>query len=821
MKKYIVSLYCIAAVFGSASADVLFSEDFEGVSISGDSPISLFGWANDIAASDSRVYVGNSVWSWAGTPYTEAFYTTEGMGAGFTAFDLSSAPGLKLSVDNYSFWNGAATAGYLALQLNGSNWYVTASPIPTPTDVWTTHEVTFDPTASMWNTLTVSGTGSVGAGGAIIGSTAASDLAGTVTGVGYVVDRVADSSQDFDNIALFTPTVTTPPAAPNLQKVWMNGTTATLYWEAALTATDYIVKTASNPGGPYSPVANTTDLSVSVTNLAVGSTNYFVVVAENAAGEGDPSGEVAGVAQSYTIFADSNISWGDWLFSYKEAAFDGDTSTFYESPNPSGAYVGADFGIGNEIVPVEFRFHPTVGKDAALTLLDGAEFQGSNNTNATWDTLAIINFTPTVQWQSVFVDTTNAYRYIRLLFVNGNDTIHGTIGEIAFGTNIPPFKPITVSPVDGALIPGPTNVNLSAEIIEWDSEFDSAQLYLNGLPVVSNNTPSVDGTNLISYAAGELAIGSYTGKVVATGLNPSAAVTNEWTFEVIPTPSSVALKLWNINMAGNEFAYSIVADGTVVRAPSLGSDLWNNLISPYDDGTGGDTNEYTWLPTNNLTIVDANGVNPIGLKWTGTDLDWFMEPTPLDALFIGYFASAGFDNTMEISGLDPGSKYDIYCYFTWGWNENWMTYQITEGSGVSTDLWYFAEQDNVMSGTYSNLVRRQNYVVFTQLSPSPAGNIHINATSPDGGWSGLQIAEVPAAGPTVNPVIHSMSISGDMITLQWASETTVNYGIMRKTNLNEPSWTMVTNNIAGEDPTTTESVQASGADEEFYRIEGQ
>ncbi len=819
MKKYMALICCVAAVFGTASADVLFSEDFESVSISSDSPISLFGWANDIEANDNRVYTGNAVWSYAVT-YTEAFYTTEGMGAGFTSFDISSAPGLTFAVDNQQGWQGEVTSGYFCLQLNGSDWYVSATPVA-GSGTWTTRTMEFDPSAGAWYTLAVSDTGSVGTGGAVIGANPLSDLSGTVTGVGFVITRSGEGSQNFDNFSVYTPTVTSPPAAPNVQKIWMNGTTAKLYWQASLTATNYMVKSSSNSGGPYTPVADAGNiLSFAVSNLVVGTTNYFVIAAENEAGEGDPSSELVGVVQNYSIFADSDSSWGDWLFSYKEAAFDSDTATFYESPNATAAYVGADFGAGNEIMPVEILYHPTIGKDAALALLVGAEFQGSND-GTTWDTLATITSQPTVDWHSVFAYTSTAYRYIRLWFTDGNSTIHGTIGEIAFGTNIPPFR-VTVSPAAGSALPGPTNITLSAEIVEWDSEFDSAALYLNDALVASDNTPSGDGTNLLSYAAGELAVGSYTGKVVATGVNPSAMVTNEWTFEILSTPSPTASKLWNINMAGNEYASQTVTDGTVIRAPSTGLDQWNNLISPYDSGAGGDTNENTWLPTNALEIVDASGGNPIGLKWTGTDQDWNVEPTPADELFIGYFGSSGFNSTMEISGLDPDSKYDIYVYFTWGWSANaWINYTVTEGGGAITNRTLKPNNANVDSGTYSDIVRGENYVVFTQLSPSLTGNIHINAISDDGGWSALQIAEVSGTGPTVNPAIQSISVADGTVTLQWASETGVSYSILRKIHLTDGSWSVVTNNISGGDPTTTDAVPASGADAEFYIIEGQ
>lgn len=814
MNKYIATLCCAATLFSSASATILFQEDFQGLSISGDTPISDFGWVNDIELYDTRVYVGNAAWTWGPSVYTEAFYTTTNDGAGFTSFDLDSVNDLTFAVD---IMGSSSVAPYFAIQLNGgTNWFVSATPIAVPGG-WTTHQMPFDPSSLEWNYLTVSGTGTVNTAGASIGMSVFDDLAGTVTGVGLVITRLSGGvSMDWDNFAVLSDVATSVPAAPSITKLWMNGTTAKLYWGGVTGATNYIVKTSGTSGGPYSFAANTTNTSFWVTNLVADTTNYFVIAAENAVGEGDPSAEESGVARSYSIIADSDSSWGDWLFSYKEAAFDGDVDNFYDSAETNGlTYVGLDYGAGNGIVPAELMYYPRTAYPARML---NAEFQGSND-GFSWDPLATITSVPAVeQWHSVYYSGSTSYQYVRLLFAAEG---HGNVSEIAFGTNLPPFHTIVVNPADGSELLGPANVTLSAEIVEWDSEFDAADLYLNGALVASNNTPSVDGTNLVSYAAGELAIGSYTGQVIVAGVNPAVTLTNTWTFEVIPTPSASAIKLWNINMAGNVNATYTVTDGSVIAAPSTGSDQWNNLISPYDDYVGGDTNEFTWLPTNALSIVDANGANPIGLKWSGSDLDWSFQDTPVDELFIGYFGSGSFDNTMEISGLDPSAKYDIYAYFTWGWNENWVGYEITEGSGAFTNIWFLPERDNVTSGTYADIVRGQNYVVFTQLSPSPSGNIHINANSTDGGWSGLQIAEVSSTGPTMDPDIQSITVSGGSVSLQWISELGVKYSIMRKTSLTDPSWTAVKTDIDGGDPTTSDSVLVSGSNEEFYSIEGQ
>lgn len=202
MKVYITALCCVVALLSTASADVLFLEDFQTPDIGGDTAISVLGWANDINLYDNRWYdedgVNQGVWSWGATAYTEAFYTT-----GLT-IDLSVTPELKFSLDNSSGWQPENTAGYFAIQLDSTDWYVSTTAVGTPTSdlVWATHSVVFDASAAAWNSLTVSGTGSVDAGGAIIGAAAGSALSGTITGVGVVVDRVAEGTMNFDNVTI-------------------------------------------------------------------------------------------------------------------------------------------------------------------------------------------------------------------------------------------------------------------------------------------------------------------------------------------------------------------------------------------------------------------------------------------------------------------------------------------------------------------------------------------------------------------------------------------------------------------------------------------
>lgn len=224
-KTRLTSLCFGAAMFAPASAAVvLFDEDFETPEAGGNQPITTVGWVNDIAnEQDDRIYEisadSHAAWSWDGSTSTEAFYTRVGDGAGYTSIDLANVTDLAFSVDNQSDFIGTGTDGHFALQLDNSDWFVSAAPVAGPTADWETRQMPFDSGAANWNTLTVSGTGATSSG-AVIGGTAASDLTGTVTGVGYVVTRTGSATQNFDN---FTVTAVPEPTAGLLGGIGMLG----------------------------------------------------------------------------------------------------------------------------------------------------------------------------------------------------------------------------------------------------------------------------------------------------------------------------------------------------------------------------------------------------------------------------------------------------------------------------------------------------------------------------------------------------------------------------------------------------------------------
>ena len=81
-------------------------------------------------------------------------------------------------------------------------------------------------------------------------------------------------------------------------------------------------------------------------------------------------------------------------------------------------------------------------------------------------------------------------------------------------------------------------------------------------------------------------------------------------------------------------------------------------------------------------------------------------------------------------------------------------------------------------------------------------------------------ASAPPDGPTLDPDIQSIIVSGGTVTLEWLSELGVTYSIMQKTSMADSDWTAVKTDIAGGESNTVDSVSVSGVDQEFFIIEG-
>ncbi len=379
-----------------------------------------------------------------------------------------------------------------------------------------------------------------------------------------------------------------------------------------------------------------------------------------------------------------------------------------------------------------------------------------------------------------------------------------------------PFA-ISVSPTEKST---ETNQTVEATIVDVNDALVSATLSLDGMAVATNSTPS-GTTNTVSYAATELSIGVHTGQVVAVGSTES--MTNTWTFQVAAIPPQAAGVLYNINFAGSTGNAREVADGLVLAAGTSGSNVWNNFLAP---GVTAST------PATPYEMYDADGNtnNAIGLSWYGAEHDFARNTDAAYlSLFQGWYGSVAFTNggNVELSGLKPNATYDLYVYSTWRWTEDPATFTITEGTGSVTNLTMTPVRANIQYSDedYSHIVdgsnSNGNYVVFTGLTPSVAGQIDIKMVSANGGFAAIQVVE-HSGGPGFAPTINSVAVSGGNVTINWDSDTVGTYRIESKTSLTSPTWNPVAGatGLSGGAGNNT-SFSVSGDPAEFFRVYGE
>lgn len=160
-----------------------------------------------------------------------------------------------------------------------------------------------------------------------------------------------------------------------------------------------------------------------------------------------------------TIIGTTGYTTG-WGGGPREVAVDGNTSTFFDAPSANGAWVGYDFGSGNEKAITILRYYPRSGFADRMV---GGTFQGSNSANfSNAVTLHTISGTPPLAYTQVNISNGTAFRYVRYLAPNGG---WGNIAEVDFyghasgpaptNTPVPPTNtpvPPTNTPVGSTLL---------------------------------------------------------------------------------------------------------------------------------------------------------------------------------------------------------------------------------------------------------------------------------------------------------------------------------------------------------------------------------
>ncbi|HWC58127.1 MAG TPA: hypothetical protein VHC44_00430 [Verrucomicrobiae bacterium] len=208
------------SVFGATPVTVtnppvgeIYLEQFPFVGpVSGNYSLSTVGWTEAVPNNPNVIFQSQaqtsegSAFAFLGSAATTVYYTstaidTNQAGLPFPNIRIASYPSMTFSVDIAPSFSASNVTAYIAVQMNNTNWYISASPLPVPTasdsGTYATYTLAFNPAASNWKNLTIA------TSGGLIGSTAGSNLNGIMTGAGLVFVTIGTGGTfNFDNFGI-------------------------------------------------------------------------------------------------------------------------------------------------------------------------------------------------------------------------------------------------------------------------------------------------------------------------------------------------------------------------------------------------------------------------------------------------------------------------------------------------------------------------------------------------------------------------------------------------------------------------------------------
>jgi hypothetical protein len=248
---------------------LIYSEAFPFVGpVNGTYPISSVGWVEAVPNAPNALFPRHppppsssdgAAFAYLGGPGTTVYYATTATdtnqsGLPFPNINLASYPALTFSVDIAPNFAASNVTACVAVQLNNANWYVATTPLPVPTSVdntnYATYTLAFNPAAANWENLTVT------ASGGVIGSAAASNLSGVMTGAGLVFVTIGTGGDfNFDNfqitdIGAVGGLNVGPQAGGNVNLSWVGNPAVKLQSSASLSAPNW--QDVPNTYGLYS-----------------------------------------------------------------------------------------------------------------------------------------------------------------------------------------------------------------------------------------------------------------------------------------------------------------------------------------------------------------------------------------------------------------------------------------------------------------------------------------------------------------------------------------------------------------------------------------
>jgi len=572
-------------------AGIIYFESFN-MPTQPDQTVNHVGWMNDITGQANRIFTGNhgvtyprcAVYSYNNGAVAEAFYGTSTTITGgpypaspYPVTNRMAFPGINLAVaQNVSFTvamnlNGTTPAGYICVQMNFGPWYVSTNAMQPSSATFVTNSTKFYPSASAWNQLTVSGTGSdSGNLVPVIGPVATNDLTGYITGIGLVTLNHGVTLQ-FDNYTVLGAIPPNPlPVFSGLPQPATNYTGTTQTFAAVATsngvASAVTYQWMSRPvtGGAFVNLTNAGQYSgvhsstLVISNITSANHREYAVIATDGAGSVQSELQPSAVPAILTITNSAPLLVGGTTAIYPNnanlfistlsvtneagnnntltftAAFTGTQPISYQwlvSPNSDGT--GA-VPIPGATSPTYALSNPQVSDTGYYTLQASNQFSGVNLTNSAWIQLVILPAsTAAIQWAApVAINPTlgTALTYGEILGLPG-----AYVEATSFGAGS--IKTVT----NGATVFIFDNTSANASLTSVTRAITGAY---TGASTLDTNFDSILGTDDEVYNPSTLTLNNLiSGQFYAVqvfGLNDIAGASRQGNYSIPTDPADVS-----------------------------------------------------------------------------------------------------------------------------------------------------------------------------------------------------------------------------------------------------------------------------------------
>lgn len=375
----------------------------------------------------------------------------------------------------------------------------------------------------------------------------------------------------------------------------------------------------------------------------------------------------------------------------------------------------------------------------------------------------------------------------------------------------------TTTPADGDYEVAATPT-VSCEVIEISDTLDNSSIVFTfDEETVAHSISKAGTTSTVSYAVStDLPAGSrHTARLVVSGM-ASGPFTNTWSFKVTAIPANKTyVDATDATTSGNTLIWSDSSSDFVDWYPSDVYTNWNVRTGFGNEGAVYESNEDSGRLKTTVTGLPDATYNVYAYFWASGGAEWRMAAalTNNPSGTLPLYNQTNYPSSAQLS--------IHYVDFGPGILGNWNNpspnpYYSTNlvANQFGTNAVMIADANRRLVEIYLGQVTGTEISVYVDDEAFPTVEIY----DPRRTWyDGIGYEK---AGLSTNPDIAAISVSGSTVSLIWASEAAGTYSILRKTNLTDSTWTTVKTDIHGGNPNTTDSIPASGADQEFFKIEG-